>query len=72
LDYQREKSEITTDLDKIEMGHQRDVRDLKDKVTECESGAREARTESQRIVGQMKREEGDHNSKIEDLGIEKT
>lgn len=54
------------------MGHQRDVRDLKDKVTECESGAREARTESQRIVGQMKREEGDHNSKIEDLGIEKT
>ena len=47
------------------------MRDLKDKVTECEVGTREARTDSQRILGSIKREEGDHKSKIEDLCIEK-
>ena len=45
------------------MEHQRNVRDIKDKVTECEVGTREARTEAQRIMSQLKREETEHRSK---------
>jgi len=36
LDYQREKSEITADLEKIEMEHLRGVGSIRDKVAECE------------------------------------
>lgn len=53
------------------MEHQRKVRDIKDKVTECEIGTREARTESERIIAQMKNEQQDFNTKLDDLGIEK-
>jgi uncharacterized protein (DUF3084 family) len=43
LDYQREKSDITANLDNIEIEHLKDVRVIRDKVIECEVETRKVR-----------------------------
>jgi len=71
LDYQREKSEITADLDKIEMEHLQDVRLIRDKTIECEVETRKVRSDNERVVSQIEREDQAHKSKMDELNIEK-
>ena len=49
MDYQREKTEITADLDKIEMDHLKDVRLIRDKVIECEVETRKGRQDVEKV-----------------------
>lgn len=71
MDYQREKSEITADLDKIEMEHLQDVRLIRDKTIECEVETRKVRSDNERVVSQIEREDQAHKSKMDELNIEK-
>ena len=50
MDYQREKSEIATDLDQIEMQHLQEVRQVRDKAIEQEVETRKVRAECERLT----------------------
>ena len=71
IDYQREKSEITADLDKIEMEHLQDVRLIRDKIIECEVETRKVRSDNERVLVQIDKEDQAHKSKMDELSIEK-
>ena len=63
MDYQREKSEIATDLDQIEMQHLQEVRQVRDKAIEQEVETRKVRAECERLSSQIERDEHTHQSK---------
>jgi len=71
MDYQREKTEITADLDKIEMDHLKDVRLIRDKVIECEVETRKVRQDVEKVNQQIEKEEVSHKDKLDDFTIEK-
>lgn len=71
MDYQREKGEISADLDKIEMEHLKEVRQVRDKVIEQEVETRKVRAECERGAAQIEREEFTHRGKMDQWQVEK-
>ena len=71
MDYQREKGEISADLDKIEIEHLKEVRQVRDKVIEQEVETRKVRAECERGAAQIEREEFAHRGKMDQWQVEK-
>jgi len=53
------------------MEHLQDVRLIRDKIIECEVETRKVRSDNERVVSQIEREDQAHKSKMDELNIEK-
>jgi len=64
MDYQREKQEVATDLDKIELNHLSDLKKVKDQVIDTEVETRKFKSDCERDQAVIEREEHEHSTKM--------
>ena len=69
MDYQREKQEISADLDKIELGHMSDLRGLRDKAVETEVEVRQMQSEVEKLKAAISKEASGHQAKMDEFAI---
>ena len=56
LDYQREKQEIATELDKLEIENMKDKRVIEDRIIEVEVDIRQGQAEIEKVNTQLNKE----------------
>jgi len=66
LDYQREKQEITADIDRLEMEHLQDVRNIRDKIIEAEVESRRIKADVEKTEAAIKKDEDNHRSAMDE------
>lgn len=71
MDYQREKGEITADVDKLETEHLQEVRRIKDKIIETEVDIKRARADCEREMSTIEREQQSQVTRLGEWQIEK-
>lgn len=60
MDYQREKQEISADLDKVELEHMKEIRGLRDKTVETEVEVRQIQAEVEKLKAAIAKEASSH------------
>ena len=71
IEYQREKTEISADIDKLEMEQLQDVRIVRDKIIEQEVESRKVKADCEKIFNKIKKEEDNQKSSIDKMAIQK-
>lgn len=70
LDFQKEKNEITDEIDRKELEHLKEVKLVKEKTIEQEVEQRRLLAESEKLNAQTAAEENSHSTKLEELQLE--
>jgi len=64
MDYQREKTEVSADVDKIELNHLQDVKLIKDRIIDTEVEVRKVKSHVEKQNAEIAKEETAHTAKM--------
>lgn len=67
LDYEREKNEIVTDIDRIELDHQQSMREVRNRTIDMEVESRKTKAEREKIIAAVEKEERQGEERLDEL-----